>query len=169
MRGLGNMYKMLLWNRRDWFWCAAVLQNGISSLRVLFTLSPLYYWKEMAFGSKESHQPLAAYKKQWNLDSWNPCGWKGEVPDHNKEGRKGKTLNGARKYSDRQMWIGTMYRARCSCPWSPTEETVLFGSLFKIAIIPNETHCHCLFNTENRTLWIFKSGTTETNYHKSLF
>lgn len=62
MRVLGNMYIMLLWNLRDWFWCAAILQNGISSLRVLFTLSSLHYWKEMAFGSKESHQPLAAKK-----------------------------------------------------------------------------------------------------------
>lgn len=67
------------------------------------------------------------------------------------------------------MWIGTMYRAGCFCPWSPTEEMVLSGSLFKIAIITKETHCHCLFNIENRTFWIFKSGKTETNYHKLLF
>lgn len=54
-----------------------------------------------------------------------------------------------------------MYRAGCFCPWSPTEEMVLSGSLFKIAIITKETHCRCLFNTENRTFWMFKSGKTE--------
>lgn len=62
-----------------------------------------------------------------------------------------------------------MYRTGCFCPWSSTEEMVLSGSLFKIAIITKETHCRCLFNTENRTFWIFKSGKTETNYHKLLF
>jgi hypothetical protein len=45
---------------RELFWCLAILQNEISSLKVLLTLSSLHCWKEMALGNRESHQLLAA-------------------------------------------------------------------------------------------------------------
>lgn len=79
------------------FGCAATLQNGISSLRVLFTLSSLHYWKEMAFSSKESHQPLAAKKSNeiWIVETL--VGGQEKCQTIIKRERKGETLSGARK------------------------------------------------------------------------
>ena len=128
------MYQILLWAIRDQFWCFAILQNGISSLKILFTLSSLHYWKEMAFSNKKRHHLLAAKKSNeiWMVETL--VGRKDKCQTIIKREGKGRPWVVPEKSLTDQCRSTQCIELSSFCLLSPTEKIVLFGPLFKIII-----------------------------------
>lgn len=128
------MYKILLWALRDQFWCVAIPQNGISSLKILFTLSSLHYWKEMAFSNKKSHQLLAAKKcnEIWMVETL--VGRKDKCQTIIKREGKGRPWVVPESSLTDQCGLAQRRELSSLCLVSPTKKRALFCPLFQIII-----------------------------------